>query len=71
VGGFSVEIYTNQDYSTRDIDFVANDINDVFAVLTEIGFNKEGRHLSHNFLNLPCLMFYQTTTNKYDPKTVP
>ncbi len=52
VGGFSVEIYTNRDYSTRDIDFVVNEINKVSSLLKEVGFEKEGRHLYHQRLKV-------------------
>lgn len=45
VGGLSVEIYTNSDYATRDIDFLSGDIDKVKSILEELGFsNSEGRH---------------------------
>lgn len=52
VGGFSVEIYTQRDYSTHDIDFVVHDINMVSNLLLQIGFQKEGRHLVHENLKV-------------------
>lgn len=52
VGGFSVEIYTNRDYSTRDIDFIAQRLDDISAVLKDIGFKKEGSHFSHDRLQI-------------------
>ncbi len=52
VGGFSVEIYTGHNYSTRDIDFVTSDIKKAREVLLGLGFTKEGRHLFHGYLQV-------------------
>jgi hypothetical protein len=47
VGGFSVEIYTQNNYTTQDIDFVLSGYEKVDQLLKEIGFNKEGRYWYH------------------------
>lgn len=47
VGGFSVEIYTQQEYATRDIDFVSDGYDIIAKVLLSLGFIKEGRHFYH------------------------
>jgi hypothetical protein len=43
VGGFSVEIYTDEAYSTRDIDIVTEERNKVVKLLRELGFIAEDR----------------------------
>jgi len=52
VGGFSVEIYTNRDYATFDIDIVTSDIVTVASTLQKLGFKKEGRHFYHERLKI-------------------
>ncbi|UNC93533.1 DUF6036 family nucleotidyltransferase [Candidatus Contubernalis alkaliaceticus] len=52
VGGFSVEIYTDRSYSTRDLDVITNKRNKVIQLLQKIGFKIEGRHLVYNELDL-------------------
>ncbi len=52
VGGFSVEIYTDEDYSTRDIDFVVNDWSKTVSLLEKLGFDKVNQNLLHKELEI-------------------
>lgn len=52
VGGFSVEIYTDRNYTTRDLDIVVDDRDKVITILLKLGFEIDGRHLVHNHLNI-------------------
>jgi hypothetical protein len=52
VGGFSVEIYTDEAYSTRDIDIVTDERNKVVKMLKELGFIAEGRHMVNGMLEI-------------------
>ncbi|MBP1934824.1 DUF6036 family nucleotidyltransferase [Ammoniphilus resinae] len=47
VGGLSVEIYTQSDYTTRDIDFVSDGYMKIADLLFKLGFEKEDRHFYH------------------------
>jgi hypothetical protein len=52
VGGLSVEIYTQQEYSTRDIDFVSDGYQKIENILLSLGFQKEGRHFFHEEIEI-------------------
>ncbi|MFP7487851.1 DUF6036 family nucleotidyltransferase [Priestia filamentosa] len=52
VGGLSVEIYTQNDYATRDIDFVSDGYEKISEVLLKLGFSKEGRHFVHGKIEI-------------------
>jgi hypothetical protein len=52
VGGFSVEIYTDEAYSTRDIDIVTDERNEVAKMLSDLGFTADGRHMINEQLEI-------------------
>jgi len=52
VGGLSVEIYTDEDYSTRDIDFVVNDWCKIVSLLEKLGFDKFNQNMLHKELEI-------------------
>lgn len=41
---FIVEIHTQSDYTTRDIDFIADGYHIIEDILFALDFQKEGRH---------------------------
>ena len=47
VGGLSVEIYTQQEYTTRDIDFVSDGYERIQEILLSLDFKKEGKNFYH------------------------
>lgn len=52
VGGLSVEIYTQNEYATRDIDFVSDGYHKIEDILFMLGFKKEGRHFYHKEIEI-------------------
>jgi len=52
VGGLSVEIYTQNEYATRDIDFVSDGYQIISDTLLKLGFKKEGRHFYHEDIEI-------------------
>ena len=66
VGGLSVEIYTQKDYSTRDIDFVTHRANVVSELLVKLGFQREGRHLYHENLEVAIEFPDDSLAGSYD-----
>lgn len=47
VGGFSVAIYTDENYTTRDIDFVVDENEKVSKLLLKLGFCKGNQNFIH------------------------
>jgi predicted nucleotidyltransferase len=52
VGGLSVEIYTQQEYATRDIDFVSDGYHIIQDILFSLGFQKEGKNFYHSDIEI-------------------
>lgn len=52
VGGLSVEIYTQQQYTTYDIDFIINGSQKAGDLLFELGFEKIGKDWIHHEVGL-------------------
>lgn len=52
VGGLSVDIYTQHDYATRDIDFVSDGYHIISELLLSLGFVKDGRHFYHEIIEV-------------------
>lgn len=66
VGGFSIEIYTDEDYSTRDIDLVTYEPNITASLLKQLNFKKEGRHLVHDRLEVAIEFPDDTLAGSYE-----
>lgn len=52
VGGLSVEIYTQNDYATRDIDFILEDFDIMKDILFQLGFKRDTRHFYHSEIEI-------------------
>lgn len=52
VGGLSVEIYTENDYTTRDIDFVSERHDLVENILLQLRFKKHGKVYYHDLIEV-------------------
>lgn len=66
VGGLSVEIYTQNDYATRDIDFVSPAYEKVADVLEELGFKKDNRHYYHDKIEIAIEIPSSDLAGSYD-----
>ncbi|WP_049662164.1 DUF6036 family nucleotidyltransferase [Bacillus sp. FJAT-27231] len=44
VGGLSVTIYTQNHYTTRDIDMVSDEYETIVNILGQLDFKKDSRH---------------------------
>ncbi len=48
VGGAAVTIYSNNEYQSRDLDFISpNDHQDLVIAMKELGFEREGKNFFH------------------------
>ena len=52
VGGFSLAIYSNENYSTRDIDIVVNERSKTASLLEMLGFKKGNQNYFHEKLEV-------------------
>ena len=48
VGGSVVSIYTNNEYESKDLDFISpTDSKKIISIMSEIGFSKKGKDFHH------------------------
>ena len=66
VGGLSVEIYTQSEYATRDIDFVSDGYHIIEDILFSLGFQKEGRHFFHSEIEIAIEIPDSDLAGSYD-----
>lgn len=66
VGGLSVEIYTQSEYSTRDIDFVSDGYHIIEETLLSLGFDKKGRIYYHSGIEVAVEVPDNTLAGSYD-----
>ena len=52
VGGFSLAIYSNENYTTRDIDIVVSERNKTASLLQRLGFKKGNQNYFHEKLEV-------------------
>ncbi|MEK4031186.1 MULTISPECIES: DUF6036 family nucleotidyltransferase [Bacillaceae] len=52
VGGLSVTIYTQNDYTTRDIDMVSEGYETIANILGQLDFKKDGRHFYNDNIEI-------------------
>jgi hypothetical protein len=77
VGGAAVAFYTNNHYTTLDIDMVAPTTDSLARVMTELGFKKIGKDFVHSIFDIyvefpSSSLGYteQTETIKYDNRSL-
>lgn len=68
VGGLSVELYSREQYTTRDIDLVAPNHHKISRVLDQLGFRAYGKDFYHDELNLSIEV--PSTTLTGDPEKI-
>ncbi|GEK59897.1 hypothetical protein CHL76_14265 [Marinococcus halophilus] len=68
VGGLSVELYSREQYTTRDIDFVAPNHHQISRVLDQLGFRSYGKDFYHDELNVSIEV--PSTTLTGDPEKI-
>ena len=66
VGGLSVEIYTQNDYVTRDIDFVSDGHQIIEDVLFSLDFKKEGKNYYHSGIEIAVEIPGNDLAGSYD-----
>ena len=52
VGGFSIAIYSNENYTTRDIDIVVSERSETTSLLQKLGFKKGNQNYFHEKLEV-------------------
>ena len=52
VGGFSLAIYSNENYTTRDIDIVVNERSETASLLQRLGFKRGNQNYFHEKLEV-------------------
>jgi hypothetical protein len=68
VGGLSVELYSREQYTTRDIDFVAPNHHKISQILDQLGFRSYGKDFYHDELNVSIEV--PSTTLTGDPEKI-
>ena len=66
VGGFSLAIYSNENYSTRDIDIVVNERSKTASLLQMLGFKKGNQNYFHEKLEVVIEFPGDTLAGSYE-----